>query len=57
MSKTTTSAFDPDYFGPPAKRGDDLVFVFSGFMLGVDFLLKDEDLDEDAAREELLRMA
>lgn len=37
MSKTTTSAFDPDYMGPPAHLGDDLVFIFSGFGLGIEF--------------------
>lgn len=37
MSKTTTSAFDPDYMGPPVRPGDDLVFIFSGFGLGIEF--------------------
>ena len=37
MSKTTISAFDPDYTGLPAHPGDDLVFIFSGFGLGIEF--------------------
>lgn len=37
MSKMTTSAFDPDYMGPPARHGDDLVFIFFGFGLGIEF--------------------
>lgn len=55
MSKTTTSAFDPEWLGEPARPGDDLVFVFSEFQLEIDFL--GGGLDEDAAREELLAMA
>lgn len=37
MSKTMISAFDPDYMGLPAHPGDDLVFIFSGFGLGIEF--------------------
>lgn len=57
MSKTTTSAFDHDYIGLPACPGDDLVFVFSGFALEMEFLDRNEDLDEDSARKELASMA
>ena len=57
MSKTTTSAFDPDYMGPPACPGDDLVFIFSGFGLGIEFFNQDKDFDENTARRALERMA
>ena len=57
MSKTTTSAFDPDYMGPPACPGDDLVFIFSGFGLGIEFFNQDKDFDEDTARQALEHMA
>lgn len=57
MSKTTTSAFDPDYMGPLARPGDDLVFIFSGFDLGVEFFDQDRDFDENAARRAFERMA
>ena len=57
MSKTTTSAFDPDYMGPPAHPGDDLVFVFSGFEIEMEFFEQDKDFDEDVARCELTDMA
>ena len=57
MSKTTTSAFDPEYLGPPAKQGDDLVFVFSGFNLNMNFFGQDDDFDEDFARRALLSMS
>ena len=57
MSKTTTSVFDPDYMGPPAHSGDDLVFIFSGFNLGIEFFDQDKDFDEDAARWALACMA
>ena len=57
MSKTTTSAFDPDRGEIPAEPGDDLVFVFSGFKLNMNFFYKDEKFDEDSARETLLSMS
>lgn len=57
MSKTTTSAFDPDYIGPAARPGDDLVFVFSGFGLEMEFLNQDETFNEDEARAALTSMA
>ena len=50
MSQTTISAFDPDYMGLPAHPGDDLVFIFSGFGLGIEFFDQGEDFDEGAAR-------
>lgn len=57
MSKTTTSAFDPDYIGPVARPGDDLVFIFSGFRLEMEFLNRDETFDENEARAALISMA
>lgn len=57
MSKTTISAFDPDYMGPPARPGDDLVFIFSGFRLEIEFFGQSKDFDEDAARQALMYMA
>ena len=57
MSKTMISAFDPDYMGLPAHPGDDLVFILSGFGLGIEFFDQSEDFDEDAARQILMHMA
>lgn len=57
MSKTTTFAFDPDAGGLPAEEGDDVVFVFSGFKLNIEFFVDDEGFDEGKARAELESMA
>lgn len=54
MSRKQTSASDHDV---PAEPGDDLVFVFSGFGLNVNFLSEDPGFDRDQAKRDLLQMA
>lgn len=57
MSKTTTFASGFDCAGKPAKPGDDLVLVFSGFTLCMEFLDYDDGFDERKAAQELEDMA